>query len=269
MKRSSLPYLVALIITLAAAYYQRVTGPTYPLRGDVALGGRTYTYRWPRSYEHEGDCEVRLKNLDPVIQATLSYRRLGVAETWQTLVMKREGHEVVGMLPHQPAAGKLEYFVTLGDPPQSISIGMDNPIQIRFHGEVPLVVLIPHVVFMFSGMWASTAAGLLAYLKRPGYKKVAVLTVLFLTVGGMILGPLVQHFAFGQYWTGVPFGYDLTDNKTLIVVVCWLMVVLANRKKDRPRWVIAAAYVVLLVYSIPHSAHGSQLDYSTMKVKTG
>jgi hypothetical protein len=182
MKKSSLPYWFALLITVVAAYYQRVTGPTYPLRGEVTLGERTYAYRLPRSYGHAGDCEVRLKNLDPFIQATISFRRRGLAEPWHTAVMKREGSDVVGMLPHQPPAGRLEYFVTLSYPPQSTSIGMDVPIQIRFHGEVPRVVLVAHVVFMFAGMWASTAAGLLAYVRRPGYRKVAVLTVAFLAV---------------------------------------------------------------------------------------
>ena len=40
--------------------------------------------------------------------------------------------------------------------------------------------------------------------------------LLLLAVGGFILGPLVQNYAFGELWTGVPFGWDLTDNKTLI-----------------------------------------------------
>ncbi len=269
MRKKPVAYVLALAITLLAAYYQRVTGPTYPLVGRVTLEGKTYDYRLPRSYEHAGDCEVRLKDLDPFIQATLSYRRVGFTGPWETIVMKREGNDVVAWLPHQPPAGKLEYFIALIDPPHSASIGMESPIVIRFHGEVPLVVLIPHIIFMFSAMWASTVAGLLAMMKLTGYKKVGVIAVSFLALGGLVLGPLVQHFAFGAYWTGVPYGYDLTDNKTLIALVCWLLVLWANRKKDRPRWIIAAAYLLLFVFSIPHSAHGSQLDYSTMKVKTG
>jgi len=32
----------------------------------------------------------------------------------------------------------------------------------------------------------------------------------------------VQHYAFGQLWTGVPFGWDLTDNKTLLAALAWV-----------------------------------------------
>ncbi|MDD5544720.1 MAG: hypothetical protein PHX83_16260 [Acidobacteriia bacterium] len=269
MKRPVVPILMALIITLLAAYYQRVTGPTYPYRGNITVGERTYSYRLPRSFDRAGDCEVRLKDLDAVIQATVSFRRLGVSGPWDTLVMKRQGNDVVAWLPHQPPAGILEYYITLDSPPRSVSIAMEDPIRIRFHGEVPRTILLPHIVFMFAGMWASTFTGILAVLRRPGFKKAGWWAVAFLVAGGFLLGPLVQHFAFGRYWLGVPFGCDLTDNKTLIVIVFWLVALWANRAKDRPRWIIAAAYVLLIVYCIPHSVKGTQLDYSTMKVKTG
>jgi hypothetical protein len=85
----------------------------------------------------------------------------------------------------------------------------------------------------------------------------------------MILGPLVQKFAFGELWTGVPFGWDLTDNKTLIALIFWILAVLMNRKKDRPIYTALAAVVLLLVFSIPHSMFGSELDYSSGEVTQG
>ena len=47
------------------------------------------------------------------------------------------------------------------------------------------------------------------------------MTLVFLVAGGFVLGPIVQHQAFGAYWTGIPFGFDLTDNKVLIALVAW------------------------------------------------
>jgi hypothetical protein len=90
-----------------------------------------------------------------------------------------------------------------------------------------------------------------------------------LLIGGMILGPVVQLYAFGDLWTGIPFGWDLTDNKTLIAFVFWILAVVMNRKKERPVYTILAAVILLLIYSIPHSMFGSQLDYSTGKVTQG
>jgi hypothetical protein len=79
----------------------------------------------------------------------------------------------------------------------------------------------------------------------------------------------VQKFAFGDLWTGVPFGWDLTDNKTLIAVLFWLIAVIMNRKKERPVYMVLAAVVLLVVFSIPHSLFGSELDYGTGQVIQG
>jgi len=84
---------------------------------------------------------------------------------------------------------------------------------------------------MFLAMLLSTLSGLMALLKHPLYKKYSVLTLVSLGVGGMILGPVVQRFAFGEFWTGVPIGWDLTDNKTLIAFIFWIIAVLVNRKR--------------------------------------
>ena len=48
----------------------------------------------------------------------------------------------------------------------------------------------------------------------------------------MILGPIVQYYAFGDLWTGIPFGWDLTDNKTLIALIFWILAVV-NEQKER------------------------------------
>jgi hypothetical protein len=42
-----------------------------------------------------------------------------------------------------------------------------------------------------------------------------------------------------------------------------------NRKKERPLYTALAAFVLLLIFSIPHSLFGSQLDYSTGQVTQG
>ena len=86
-----------------------------------------------------------------------------------------------------------------------------------------------------------------------------------LAVGGLILGPVVQKYAFDAYWTGWPFGHDLTDNKTLVAVLAWLAVLWAWRRgRNAKAWALGAAIIVFLVFMIPHSVLGSELDYSKM-----
>jgi len=67
----------------------------------------------------------------------------------------------------------------------------------------------------------------------------------------------------------VPFGWDLTDNKTLIAFLFWLFAVIMNLKKERPLYIVLASLILLLVYSIPHSLFGSELDYDTGQVIQG
>jgi hypothetical protein len=119
---------------------------------------------------------------------------------------------------------------------------------------------------MFSAMLFSARAGLEALRSKSNPRKLALWTTGLLFVGGFILGPLVQKFAFGALWTGFPFGYDLTDNKTLIAFIGWLIAIFAGRKGKPARgWVLAAAILLLIVFLIPHSLLGSELEYSEME----
>jgi hypothetical protein len=172
-------------------------------------------------------------------------------------------------IPRQPAAGKLQYYIELTDSKGTHTLLKENPVIIRFKGSVPGYILLPHVLLMFTAMLFSTLAGLMSIIRYPRYKIYSVWTLGLLFLGGMILGPLVQKFAFGELWTGVPFGWDLTDNKTLIALIFWILAVFMNRKKDRPVYTALAAMVLLLVFSIPHSLLGSELDYASGEVTQG
>jgi len=67
-----------------------------------------------------------------------------------------------------------------------------------------------------------------------------------------------------------PFGIDLTDNKTLIAMIAWLLALWKSKNEKTGRWwVISAAIILLAMYSIPHSTLGSELNYETMQVQSG
>jgi len=90
--------------------------------------------------------------------------------------------------------------------------------------------------------------------------------VLVGSVGQFILGPLVQKYAFGIFWSGFPLGTDLTDNKTVIMFFFWIVALAAGRKGRPARLaVLAASVVTLVIYLIPHSLFGSELKYGKMK----
>jgi hypothetical protein len=180
---------------------------------------------------------------------------------------------MVGELPAQPAAGKLEYFLELSTSRDRIRVpeSSDGNVIIRFKDRVPVYVLLPHVFFMFFSVLFGMRTGLAALFSPGAMRRLAWMTLGLMTVGGMILGPIVQKFAFGAFWTGFPFGYDLTDNKVLIMWLVWVAAcaVIGFRSKARERLarpvVLAAALVMAVVYVIPHSAQGSELDYEALE----
>jgi hypothetical protein len=178
--------------------------------------------------------------------------------------MVRKDNVLTADLPHQPKAGKLLYKVKLIN--QSVSIVIPKkPVVIRFKGAVPLYILIPHIIFIFGAMLLSTRTGLEAFNKEPKFKNLTIATLLFLFIGGGIFGPLAQFYAFDAYWTGFPVGYDLTDNKILIAFIGWLIAAIMIKKSPNPkRWVAFASILLFVVFLIPHSVLGSELDYNKL-----
>jgi hypothetical protein len=163
----------------------------------------------------------------------------------------------------------LIYHVELVSGNQSVLLN-DEPTVIRFKGDVPAWVLIPHILIMFTAMMMSTRTGLEAIAKSKKTYAYSLVTLVTLFIGGLILGPVVQKFAFDAYWTGWPFGGDLTDNKTLVAFIFWAIAAWRLKKNPENRtWPIIAMFVLLAVYLIPHSMFGSSLDYSTGTVMTG
>jgi hypothetical protein len=183
--------------------------------------------------------------------------------------MMRENNVISGLLPNLPPAGKYEYKIMLKKGDKTYELNEGKPVIIRFKGDVPAYVLIPHVICMFLAMFLGNVAGIMAVFKFPKFRYYTMLTVIFLFIGGMLLGPLVQKYAFGEFWAGVPFAWDLTDNKTLLSFIFWVLAWGMNYKKEQPAFVIVASVVMLIVYSIPHSMFGSQLDPETGKIIQG
>lgn len=269
MMKKLLFWLLAILITMSAAVYQRMTGPTYPARLTVDLHGKEYKIKLPRSHGGTTDCPVILVVADTSIQAVIQYKRFGTSDPLSLLPFKRQQDSLVAALPNQPPAGKLEYHIQFTEGSSGTPVFTSDPVVIRYKGDVPAWVLIPHIFFMFFAMLFANLSGVMAVWKAPEYRRNATIALVLLFIGGMILGPLVQKFAFDAYWTGIPFGYDLTDNKTLFGLIFWVIAWVGNLKKERPWLTILAAIAILVVFSIPHSVRGSQLNYASGQIQTG
>ena len=293
MKRKFFVWSLALLLTLVSAFWQELSGPTRKIRVRSEVGGIPVSGKLLRTHSINGDLPVALTVAgpeagNPGLQGTVIWRRYPTDDPWQRVPMVFEDGQLKTSLPRQPMAGKLEYTVELktaaGAGTEAIAYfppREKGPAVARFKGDVPAVVLIFHVSCMILGIFFSTATGLEALTRGPGLKRLTRLAFGFLTVGGLILGPVVQKYAFDAFWTGWPLGQDWTDNKLAVGALVWLIaMILAGRSSGRredaaagirpvhcsgaTRWsAVLAMVVILVIYSIPHSIHGSTFDYET------
>ncbi len=248
--------------------YQRFTGPTYEKDYEISFKGAAYKFELPRSHGGNTDCPVEIE-LPAEFEGRIIWRKLNTNDPWDTITLVRKEGLLSTSLPHQPPAGKLEYHLELMADGKTIDLGDTENVVVRFKGSVPAWAQIPHILLMVLTVIWSTATIFFALANQPVFRRYVGMTVIFLLLGGFIFGPIVQKFAFGQYWTGWPLGEDLTDNKVLFALIAFLIAWFL-RKKSYARWLaVGASLVMLAVYLIPHSMHGSELDYETGQVITG
>jgi hypothetical protein len=268
--KSVLLWLLAFLLTLFLAFYQRMTGPTYPLKGKYAFYDIEIKYKLYRSWTSYKPLPVRVAVSGKVAWLNLFYTRFPVSENKEIAVnMKKRGTSYEAEIPGQPAAGKVAYRIQ-GATQASGAVYIPEmgqpPVVARFKGELPAWLLIVHIIAMFAGMLLAFRTGLGALLRDGRWQNLVPWVLGVTVIGGMIIGPFVQKYAFGAFWTGFPLGGDLTDSKTLFIVLIWLGAFFF-RKKSR-WWVVLAAILMVAVYLIPHSMQGSELDYKTGQVVT-
>ncbi len=265
MTRSITLWILAVIITLGFAIYQRTTGPSYPISGTAELAGSEIDFTLLTSHETVDDYRLVLAAPNLEISGDLIFKRYRSHDDWSRIPMQRSGDSLISVIPRQPAAGKVMYQIEVHSPNLEPQMLTETPVIMRFRGPVPAYVLIPHIFFMFFAMLLSSRTGLEAAVGKPSLRPLTYWTIGLLTLGGMILGPIVQKFAFDAYWTGWPFGTDLTDNKTAVAWIFWLVAAWRLHGKNGRWWVVAASLVTLIIFLIPHSLLGSELDYTAME----
>ncbi len=255
MRSSFFFWTIAVLLTIGSAVYQRLTGPTYPLRGQIVLDSTAIPYAMERSYVSTEDAPVFVEVPDSSYSGVVRWRLLGSDDPWSEIPMVFVAQSVRADIPsHQPLT-KLEYAVEIIRDSVSVAVIPETgSIPIRFKGYVPMWVIIPHVIAMFLSMLFSTRAGLEVFAREPSLKMLTGWTIGTLVVGGFIFGPLMSYYAFDLFWTGWPMGQDITDNKTLIALAGWVVAGFMLRKPKQARWwVLLAAVVMFGVFMIPHS----------------
>jgi hypothetical protein len=263
MNRMIMLWVVAAVVTVGSAVWQRMTGPTYPVRVDAVVGGAEVQGKLPRSATIDAPVAIALDAGDG-LTGEVRWRRWPSDDPWQMVPLVREGDQLVGELPgHSAKAAKIDYEVLVRHDAAGATETFST--RLRFKGAVPAAVLAVHVFAMFFGMLFSARAGLEAAFNGSGkcLRGQTFVTLGLLGVGGLMLGPIVQQYAFDAYWTGWPVGEDLTDNKLALAVLFWVVAAWRVARGGGRGWAMAAALVTFVIFVVPHSLHGSTHDWET------
>ena len=267
MKRFA-PFVLALLITLATASYQKRTGPTWPKQFSAVVDNIELTGSLIRSGTtgENAIVEIAANKAPSEGSIILEYRKFKFEQAWSSSPMQYSEGELTAELPTLPPAGKYEYRISQQKSPEN-KVSLVDAVIIRFKGAVPLAWLVPHIISMFSAMLLSNFIAMRLIFRQQVSIAYPVAVAAILACGGMFFGAFVQKFAFGKYWTGFPFGTDLTDNKTLIALVGWLVAIAIYRKwaKSIVMWI--AIIVMTIAFAVPHSIAGSELDFRTNELK--
>ena len=264
---SVLLWILSLLLMGSFAVYQRTTGPTYPVNGKVTIKGQSVKYKLLRSHNTGQDALVTIA-VPEGVTAVYKYKRFKSHDEWTAVNLEPQNGIITAPVPNQPPAGKVEYQIALMDGENAYPL-TEETVVLRFKGAVPDFVLIPHIFFMFFAMVFGIRTGFEALLKREKTYQLTSITLLLTFIGGLVFGPIVQKYAFDAYWTGWPWGYDLTDNKTIIGFIFWLAAWFVLRRNHTNRtWPIVATIIMVAVYLIPHSVLGSEIDHTKNTTNT-
>eukprot|EP00823_Brevimastigomonas_motovehiculus_P004484 TRINITY_DN2975_c0_g1_i1.p1 TRINITY_DN2975_c0_g1~~TRINITY_DN2975_c0_g1_i1.p1 ORF type:complete len:389 (-),score=99.10 TRINITY_DN2975_c0_g1_i1:57-1223(-) len=244
----TLLWAIAAIFLTIIGVLQVITGPSYPIKDTVSLGSTSIHYNLDRAHTGLTPHTVKISIADQSVMGVMRWRQHhSQTFEWNTTIRERNGDDLTASIPAQDYAVRCLYEIALMKEEQNreseresergrekeiegkiISIIIpDDPINIRWKDDLPDVVLIIHIIFMASAFLFSCRAALEMYYPFSTLKSsliYSIITVILIIVGGFVMGPLVLHYCFHTWWTGIPIGWDITDNKTVVALVIWLIV---------------------------------------------
>jgi len=139
-----------------------------------------------------------------------------------------------------------------------------NYFKIRWEGKATFILLLLHIVLMVTALFLLIHALYYAmYYLQTGEKDISMIRavnagILAFFITGFPIGCIIEKQVLGNYWEGIPFGTDITDSKTLIILLLWLVFMILQRKgiisnRSYARWVIINTVITIILFLLPHS----------------
>lgn len=272
--------LAGILITLVIFVVARRLSMNRPSEVEWTGNGIRITHMTVYEQVGPGQPEIILQVEPPTeIEADVLYRALGT-EAFDTVGMSEISKGVwSARLPAKEKGDRLYYGFRLSRTAFHEQGGSSTLTDetgyylIKYKGEVSVTVLVLHILCMFAAFFFIVEAiiGAFAMLIYKDNKEFTVAqtrwVLLFSFLGGVPLGFVLNSQRFGPLWEAVPFGTDVTDNKTQLIIIIWIILAALSWKSFACRRtgrdaigpgayaiaVIIASVLSLFLYLVPHS----------------
>jgi len=278
-------------LALFFIFYSVITPDMYKMINPLAMPlGYIFV---PDDDEFEGRAHlviIAVPRFGPVTvgTVTLHYKTKNEA-TFRTVAMQNivNGSNWAGELPTLKKGNRWFYYIEISYLDGSVQKNLRIPAwapgkplaYVTFEGKPSKALLLCHIViilgsafFLLHGFYFA-----IAYLQnrdreaadkyfKKSYNSVLWGWILF-TFSALILGYYIAWVTFGVGWSGLPIGDDITDNKSLLTIIFWAVLLLVKGKaksrffflqsriseKAFCIWLIIGIILTTMVYLIPHS----------------
>lgn len=272
--------LFGILITLVIFVVARRISMNRPSEVVWTGGGVTTTHMTVYEQVGPGQPEIILQVDPPTeIDALVLYRTPG-KEEFETAPMSEISKGLwSARLPAGEKGDRMEYgfkltWTTLYEEGGSSTCTDESGYYlIKYKGEVSVTVLVLHILCMFAAFFFIVEAilGAFAMLFMGEEKEFTVAqtrwVLLFTFLGGLPLGFVLNRQRFGPLWEAFPFGTDITDNKTQLIIIFWIIIAALSWKSFACRRtgrdaigpgayataVIIVSVLSLFLYLVPHS----------------
>lgn len=178
-----------------------------------------------------------------------------------TLPGREKGERTYYFLTAEDAGG--HRVVLPGEATETWSTEYDY-FKLRAEGKASRWALIVHIYLMLVAILLFVHALYYALDVLDGGDRVSALVrtvyaaVIAFFITGFPIGWMIEKQVLGNYWEGIPFGWDITDSKTLFILIFWLIpVILRLRKRSSDKgfalWVVAGTLFTIVLFLLPHS----------------
>ena len=180
-----------------------------------------------------------------------------------------------GKIPAHKRGSLIRYYVE-GRAGEDLVVQVpaeDSPrFEFYFKGTANRYLLISHIVVIFAALFFFILAGYFAYRalkeRRAGLHvpRLGIVGTVLFFISSIPLGMIVAYQTYGKVWTGFPVGNDLTDNKSLVIMLYYIAATFFYRgsalRKDPssdllpgralPYVYIAGVVITVVLFLLPH-----------------